>query len=71
MTSRTEKVRRGSTEHLHHHCPPGDAKSVRVRKEMGEQLKRKDYELKMLKTEIKSKADEISNLTSRLTVVDK
>lgn len=36
---------------------------------MSEKIKRKDYELKVLKEEIKNKAEEISNLTSRLTIV--
>ena len=70
ITQRTEKIRRGSTDTLHHHCPPGDSKAAVVKKEMSEKIKRKDYELKALKSEIKSKAEEISNLTSRLTIVE-
>lgn len=65
-----EKIRRGSTETLHHHCPPGDSKATNLRKEMNNKIKRKDYELKNLKAEIKSKAEEISKLTSRLTIVE-
>lgn len=70
MTSVTEKVRRGSTDTLHHHCPPDDFKATTVKKTMNEKIKRKDYELKVLKDEIKEKAEEISNLTSRLTIVE-
>ena len=66
----TTKTRRDSTDRLHHHCPPGDAKATSVKKEMSDRIKRKDYELRTLKDEIKSKAEEISNLTSRLTIVE-
>ena len=34
---------------------------------MSEKLKRKEYELKVLKGEIKEKTDELYNLSSRLT----
>jgi len=70
LATGSEKVRRGSTDHLHHHCPPKDKAAASVKREMGEKVKRKDYELKLLKEEIKSKADEISHLTSRLTIVE-
>lgn len=70
INQKTEKIRRESTDTLHHHCPPGDSKAASVRKEMSEKIKRKDYELTTLKNEIKSKAEEISTLTSRLTVVE-
>ncbi len=67
----TERVRRGSTDTLHHHCPPQDHRSVQVKKTMTEKLKRKDYELKTLKTELKTKNDELSMLTNRVTIAEK
>ena len=66
----TDRVRRGSTDHLHHHCPPEDIRSNQVRKTMNEKIKRKDYELKTLKQEIKSKSEEVNNLTNKLTIND-
>ena len=37
---------------------------------MNEKLKRKDYELKTLKQELREKSNEVSNLTSKLTIVE-
>ena len=66
-----ERFRRGSTDTLHHHCVPDDAARVnQLKKNMSEKIKRKDYELKVLKQEIKEKSDELANLTSRLTLVE-
>ena len=50
-----ERVRRGSTDTLHHHCRPEDIRSNTIKKSMNDKIKRKDYELKTLKQEIKSK----------------
>lgn len=66
----TERVRRESTDKLHHHCPPEDSRSNQTKKVMSERIKRKDYELKTLKDELKTKADELSSLTARLTIVE-
>ena len=66
----SEKVRRGSTDTLHHHCPPEDPRANTVKKTLNEKIKRKDYELKTLKKELRDKSDEVSNLTSRLTIVE-
>jgi hypothetical protein len=38
-----------------------------MKKEMSEKLKRKEYELKTLKNEIKEKSDELYNLSNRMT----
>ena len=65
-----ERVRRGSTDTLHHHCRPEDIRSNTIKKSMNDKIKRKDYELKTLKQEIKSKTDEVNNLTNRLTIVE-
>lgn len=67
----SERVRRESTDRLHHHCLPEDNKSDLIKKSVSEKLKRKDYELKSLKEELKSKNDELNNLTNRLTIVEK
>ena len=71
VQSTTDRVRRGSTDTLHHHCPPEDIVQVnQVRKTMNEKIKRKDYELKTLKQEIKNKSEEVTNLTNKLTIHD-
>lgn len=67
----TERVRRESTDRLHHHCIPNDNKSNPTKKAVSERIKRKDYELKTLKEELKIKNDELNNLTNRLTIVEK
>ena len=68
VQSTADRVRRGSTDTLHHHCPPEDMRSNQVKKNMNEKIKRKDYELKTLKQEIKSKSEEVTNLTNKLTI---
>lgn len=67
----TERVRRVSTDTLHHHCPPQDLRSVNVKKTMVDKIKRKDYELKTLKDELKSRNEELSSLTNRVTIAEK
>jgi hypothetical protein len=67
----TERVRRTSTDKLHHHCPPGnDFKAYNIKKIMDDKIKRKEYELNTLKKELKERDSSISNLTSRLTIVE-
>ena len=61
---------RSATDRLHHHCPPEDVHSHQVKKEMGEKVKRKDYELKTLKKDLKNKSDELSALTQKLSIVE-
>ena len=68
VTSIADRVRRGSTDTLHHHCPPDDPKSSQMKRAFNDKLKRKDYELKALKSELKTKSDELSNLSSRYTI---
>ncbi len=63
-----ERVRRGSTDKLHHHCPPADPRSGLYKKEMQEKIKRKEYELKTLKSDLKAKNEELSALSNRLNV---
>jgi hypothetical protein len=61
-----DRARKNSTDHLHHHCPPEDTQSRLVRKNLSEKLKKKDYELKQLKDELKYKHEELNDLASRL-----
>ena len=62
-------ARRGSTDKLHHHCLPDDSyNAIQFKKVTNEKIKRKDYELKTLKKEIKEKTDELSNMTNHLTI---
>ena len=61
-------MRRSSTDTLHHHCPPEDKSSHQVKKSLNEKIKRKDYELKAIKSELKSKTEELSNLSTRQAV---
>jgi hypothetical protein len=59
-------TRRGSTDKLHHHCPPDEKREAnQIKKVMNEKIKRKDYELQTLKKEIKEKTDELSHMTNR------
>jgi hypothetical protein len=68
ITISTERARKQSTDTLHHHCPPdSDIRNRQIKKEMNDKLKRKEYELKTLKTEIKEKTDELYNLSNRYT----
>lgn len=67
----TERVRTESTDRLHHHCIPNSTKSSQPNKIVSERIKRKDYELKTLKEELKIKNEELNNLTNRLTLVEK
>lgn len=68
ITISTERARKKSTDTLHHHCPPVDEQRANhIKKEMNDKLKRKEYELKTLKSEIKEKTDELYNLSNRLT----
>ncbi|CAF0756552.1 unnamed protein product [Brachionus calyciflorus] len=67
----SERIRRESTDRLHHHCVPEDIKSNQIKKTVSEKIKRKDYELKVLKDELKTKNDELTNLTNRLSIVEK
>ena len=68
ITISTERARKKSTDTLHHHCPPIDElRTNQIKKEMNEKLKRKEYELKTLKSEIKEKSDELYNLSNRMT----
>ncbi len=68
ITISTERARKKSTDTLHHHCPPIDEiRTNQMKKEMSEKLKRKEYELKTLKNEIKEKSDELYNLSNRMT----
>ncbi len=67
-----EKIRRSSTDTLHHHCPPDDIhKTMRnVKKNMNEKIKRKDYELKSIKDELKAKQSELSEAGNRLKMIE-
>jgi hypothetical protein len=67
-----EKIRRGSTDTLHHHCPPDDIHHTvkNVKKSMNEKIKKKDYELKSLKDELKTKQGELSDVGNRLKMVE-
>lgn len=65
-------MRKNSTDTLHHHCPPDDeAKMKTVKKSMNEKIKKKDYELKVLKNELKTKHDELSEISNRLKIAEK
>ncbi|RNA40375.1 forkhead-associated domain-containing 1-like [Brachionus plicatilis] len=66
-----ERVRRESTDRLHHHCVPNDHKLGPIKKAAAERIKRKEYELKTLKDELKVKNEELNNLNNRLTIVEK
>lgn len=60
-------ARRGSTDTLHHHCKPDDSYNQnQIKKVMNEKIKRKDFELKTLKKEIKDKTDELSHLSKNI-----
>ena len=62
-------ARRGSTDKLHHHCLPDDSFNAnQLKKVTNEKIKRKDYELKTLKKEIKEKTDELSHMANQLTI---
>ncbi len=64
-----DRIRKNSTEHLHHHCPPdADGKVKDVKKSMNDRMKKKDYELKILKQELRSKHDELSDISNRLKI---
>lgn len=64
-----ERIRKGSTETLHHHCPPDtDGRIKDAKKTMSEKLKKKDYELKVLKQELRSKHEELSEISNRIKI---
>jgi hypothetical protein len=64
-----ERIRKGSTDTLHHHCPPDTDSRIRdAKKTMSEKLKKKDYELKVLKQELRSKHEELSEISNRIKI---
>jgi hypothetical protein len=71
-TDVSQRTRRASTERLHHHCPPNEDtyRSHTQKKELSDKVKRKDYELKVLKKDLKEKQNELSSLSQRLSIVE-
>ena len=64
-----DRIRKNSTDTLHHHCPPDTEDKIKdARKTMSEKLKKKDYELKVLKQELRTKHDELSEISNRLKI---